>query len=587
MATEVTEHRAPRSDAWLRQNAAIAARPLRAAVALGACAGVLLIAQAWLLAGIVAGALFQGRTIASLSSQLYGLLGVFAGRALVTWLAQWAAFRAAAAVKIDLRRRLVHRLCALGPVRLLAEQRGELANTIADGVEAVEGYFAHFLPQLSLAVLVPLSILAVVFPHDWISGAILLVTGPAIPLFMILIGKGAEALNRRQWRRLARLSAHFLDALQGLTTLKLFDASRREAHLIARLSDEYRKSTMTVLRVAFLSSLALEFLATVSIALVAVLIGFRLLWGEMTFASGFLILLLAPEFYLPLRTLGTHYHARMEAIGAAERIADLLDTPAPAPRTAAGPRRAPHAPFSELRLDRVRYSYEAGRPALIDVSLTLRRGERVALVGPTGAGKSTVLYLLMGFVEPQAGEVTVDGIPLQHLDPEQWLRQVAWVPQRPRLFHGSVRDNIRLARPDADQAHVEAAAREAVADEFIRRLPQGYETVIGEGGHGLSGGQAQRLALARAFLKDAPLVLMDEATASLDARSEEGVARAVNRLSAGRAVLLIAHRLATVREADRILVLDRGRVAEAGDHAALVSRGGLYARLVAAGAGAP
>lgn len=572
------------ADAWLRGNAGSGSVALRAAVALGLCGGVLLIVQAWLLARVVAGAVFHGLGPAALAPELYGLLAVFAARAGVTALTQWAAFRAAATVKHEMRMRLLERLRALGPLRLTGEHRGELANTLADGVEALEGYYARFLPQMALAVLVPAAILAVVYAQDWISGTVLLVTGPAIPFFMILIGKGAESLNRRQWRRLARLSAHFLDALQGLTTLKLFDASRREAEIVARLSEDYRRSTMAVLRIAFLSSLALEFLAVVSIALVAVLVGFRLLWGDLHFETGFLVLLLAPEFYLPLRTLGTHYHARMEAIGAAERIAAILKTPVAPPVRTAPARRAP-APVAvrELRVERVRCRYDDGPWVLDDVSLTLKRAERIALVGPTGAGKSTLLHLLMGFLRPTEGRVSIDGTALEDLDPDDWHRMIAWVPQRPRLFHGTVRENIRLADPDADAARVEAAARDAFADEFIRALPRGYDTLVGEGGRGLSGGETQRLALARAFLKDAPLVLMDEATASLDAHSEERIGRALQRLSAGRAVLMVAHRLATVREADRILVLDRGRIVESGTHRALAARDGLYRALLTAG----
>lgn len=563
---------------WLRSTGAPASCALRAVVAVGTAGGLLLLLQAWLLASVVGSVVFGHAGLASSLPALWALLAVFAARGLAAWLTEWLGFRAAAAVKRDVRGRLLRHVHALGPVRLLAEQGGELANTIADGVEALEAYYARFLPQMALAALVPLSILAVVFPIDWISGLVLLLTAPCIPLFMVLIGKGAEQLNQRQWRRLARLSGHFLDALQGLTTLKVFNASRREAAMIGRLSEDYRKSTMAVLRVAFLSSLALEFLATVSIALVAVLIGFRLLWGDLGFRSGFLVLLLAPEFYLPLRTLGTHYHARMDAIGAAERIVEILDQPLPV-MPASGRAAAPAGPLRiELREVAVRYAPD-DEPALAGVSLDLRQGERVALVGPSGAGKSTLVNLLLGFVRAERGTVLVNGRPLEAIDPDSWLRQVAWVPQRPHMFHGSVRDNIRLGWPEADDAAVMRAARLAQADEFIAALPQGYATIIGEGGRELSGGQAQRLALARAFLKDAPLVLLDEAGASLDAVTERRLEEGIRRLAQDRAMLMIAHRLASVRHADRILVLDGGRVTESGTHSELLQLGGLYRRL--------
>ena len=563
---------------WLKTARIHGSGALRAAVALGTAGGVLLVVQAWLLARVVSAVVFDHRALSAVMPLLWGLLAVFAVRAALAWLAEWAGFRAAAGVKLALRERLMDHLVRLGPVPLAGEHSGELATTVTDGVEALAAYYARYLPQMSLAVLVPLAILATVYPLDWVSGTVLLVTGPLIPFFMILIGKGAEALNQRQWRRLSRLSAHFLDTVQGLTVLQLFNASRREAEVVARFSEEYRMSTMAVLRVAFLSSLALEFLATVSIAMVAVFIGFRLLWGELGFQSGFLILLLAPEFYLPLRTLGTHYHARMDAIGAAERMVELLETPPP---------RRPDglaAPSVEggihLQAVDLRFAYEAGRPALDGVSFELRPGERVALVGPSGAGKSTVVNLLLGFVQPAAGAILINGRALAELDPAQWLRHVAWVPQSPRLFHGTVRGNIALGRTAIDDEAVRRAAQLALADEFIDALPQGYDTVVGEAGHGLSGGQLQRLALARAFYKDAALVLLDEPGASLDLESERKLTAAVERLAAGRSLVTIAHRLDTVRQADRILVLDGGRLVEAGRHDELVAHDGLYRRLV-------
>jgi len=540
--------------------------------------GVLLIPQAWMLAHAVNAVVLGHAMLAQVLPWLWPLPLIFVARFTVTYASGQAAIRAAILVKEDVRSRLVRHLHALGPTYLHSRHSGELAVAVVDGIEALEPYYAGYLPQMALVSLVPLSLLAFIFPRDWISGLVLLVSAPLIPLFMVFVGLRAEQLNRRQWRKLARMSAHFLDALQGLTTLKLFNASRREAQLIARISVDYRHSTMAVLRVAFLSALVLEFFATVSIALVAVLIGFRLLSADMGFEAGFFVLLLAPEFYLPLRTLGTHYHARMEAIGAAERIVEILEVPLPLPALAHAQPALRHA--LEIRFEDVHYAYEPGREALRGTDFTLAAQRITAMVGPSGAGKSTVLGVLLGFVQPQRGRVLVDGHDLARLDPDYWLRHVAWVPQRTHLFEGSILDNIRMGNAGIGFQAVRAAARAAHADEFIERLPRGYDSAVDERGQNLSGGEVQRLALARAFLKDAPLVLLDEATASLDSETETLITRAVARLAQARTVLVVAHRLRTVRAADAILVMDGGRVVEHGMHEVLVHGNTRYARMV-------
>jgi ATP-binding cassette subfamily C protein CydD len=384
------------------------------------------------------------------------------------------------------------------------------------------------------------------------------------------------------------MGAHFLDVIQGLTTLKLFNASRREAQVIAEISEDYRRRTMEVLRVAFLSSAVLEFFATVGIAIIAVFIGFRLYQldlplpdlvaaPEVSFLSGFFILLLAPEFFLPLRNLGTHYHGRLEAIAAAERIADILATPLPE-RPSPGRRLADDSPLA-IRFEDVHFSYEAGRQALAGANFALAPGERVALVGPSGAGKTTIASLLLGFGEPDSGRILIDGEPLAELDLDNWRKRLAWLPQRPRLFQGTLLDNIRLGAPDASLEAVRAAAERARAAEFIEQLPDGYQTQAGEQGVGLSGGQIQRIALARAFVRDARLVILDEATASLDPANEALVQAGIDELARDRGMLIIAHRLATVRHVDRILVIVDGRIAEQGTHDALIAQQGHYARM--------
>jgi len=553
---------------------------------LGLLTGVLLVGQARLLSRVVSRVFLHRAALADVRSLLIAFLALALLRAASTWGGRVAAQRVAARVKTDLRRQLSRHLLALGPAYTRGERSGELIHTVVEGVEALDAFFAQYLPQLALAALVPLTILIFVFPLDLLSGLVLLLTAPLIPIFMVLIGNLADALTRRQWIALSRLSAHFLDVLQGLTTLKLLDRSRDQVATIAQVADRYRQTTLGVLRVAFLSALVLEMVATISTAIVAVQIGLRLLYGHMAFEEAFFVLLLAPEFYLPLRQLGARFHAGMAGVAAAGRIFEILETPLPSrPRT--GAERVAETPRLHVRFDDVHLAYDAGqRPALNGVSFDLPPGQKIALVGPSGAGKSSVAHLLLRFIEPGRGTITVDGAPLADWPAADWRARVAWVPQNPYLFHAPVAENIRLARPDAHPDEVVRAAQQAHADEFIRALPQGYDTPIGERGARLSGGQAQRIALARAFLKNAPLLVLDEATANLDPELEAQLEDALARLMQGRTALIIAHRLNTVFRADRIVVLDSGRVVQAGQHPVLAAQEGPYRRLVTAFGGA-
>ena len=590
-------------DRRLLRRAQTAQGPLALTIGLGAGGGVVVVAQAYLLSLAVSQVFLGGSTLSGVMSLLVAFLLLSLVRAGFTWGAEAAADRVASRVKHDLRARLTAHLLDLGPAYARGERSGELANTAVEGIEALDAYFRQYLPQLALAALVPLTVLLFVFPLDWVSGLIMLLTAPLIPVFMILIGSLAESLTRRQWTSLSRMSAHFLDVLQGLTTLKLLGRSREQLQVIAQISDQFRGATMGVLRVTFLSALVLEMVATISTAVVAVQIGLRLLYGHLSFQQGFFVLLLAPEFYLPLRMLGARFHAGMQGVAAAQRIFEVLETPAPgdagppAGQPAArqdrelerdgisfpGDRPLPFPARLNIRFSGVHYAYDDGqRPALNGLSFDLPHGEPVALVGPSGAGKSTVAYLLLRFLEPDRGTITVGGRPLHELPPAAWREQVAWVPQNPYLFHGTVAENIHLAHPDASRDQVERAARQASAHGFVEALPQGYDTVIGEHGARLSGGEAQRIALARAFLKDAPLLILDEATANLDPEIEALVQEAMARLLPGRTALIIAHRLSTVYRASRIVVVDQGQLAEEGTHAGLMQQGGLYRRLVGA-----
>ena len=573
---------------WLKARKKDIRPALNRAVGLGLFAGWLIIVQAWLLARVVAGVIIEHQTLGEVWVYLAAMLPIFALRFVLMRASENVAFEAAAQVRRDLRERLYAHLQTLGPLWLTRQSTGDLANNVVTGIDALEAYYARYLPNMSLTALVPLSILVFVLPQDWISGLVLLGTAPLIPIFMILIGKGTESLNQQQWQLLTRMSARFLDSLQGLTTLKLFGVSRHEAEVVAALTEDYRIGTMKVLRVAFLSSVVLEFLSTVSIAMVAVFIGFRLFYGEMAFFNGFFVLLLAPEFYLPLRNMGTFYHARMEAIGAAQGLLKLLDTPVPPHARATGGTQRIDGDAVQIRFDAVTVRHADDLPPALDgVSFTAPPRGLTALVGASGAGKSTALHALMALVQPQSGQILVNDIPLDALDLADWLRQVAWVPQRPHVFEGTVRDNIALGQPQVPQEEVERAARAAQAHDFIAALPQSYDTPLGERGLGLSGGQVQRLALARALLKPAPLVLLDEATAQLDAHTQLQVGDVILELAHQRCVILAAHRLSTVLRADHVVVLEAGKVVEQGTPADLLARGGAFAALVRAHEHAP
>ncbi|MER5766979.1 thiol reductant ABC exporter subunit CydD [Streptomyces sp. NPDC001985] len=525
---------------------------LLAVVLLGLAGAALVVAQAMLIAETVVGAFEKGLTASELTTPLVLLAAVAVGRAAVSWLTELAAHRAGAAVKSELRERLLVRAAELGPGFLSRQRTGSLVALATRGIDALDDYFARYLPQLGLAVVVPVAVLARIVTEDWVSAAIIVVTLPLIPVFMVLIGWATQNRMDRQWRLLSRLSGHFLDVVAGLPTLKVFGRAKAQAESIRSITSEYRRATVRTLRIAFISSFALELLSTLSVALVAVTIGMRLVHGDMDLYTGLVILILAPEAYLPIRMVGTQYHAAAEGLAAAEEIFTVLETE---PR-AGGTQQVPTVPRLELESVTVRHTGRS-EPSLDAASLTVEPGETVALVGPSGIGKSTLLDVLLGFAEPAEGRVRIGGVDLRRLDRDRWHEQIAWVPQRPYLFAGTVAENVRLARPDADDAALADALRDAGAYDFVSALPQGARTPLGEDGAGLSAGQRQRLALARAFLADRPVVLLDEPTAALDGETEAGLVEAVRRLTRGRTVLLVVHRPALLAVADRVVTLTR------------------------------
>jgi ATP-binding cassette subfamily C protein CydCD len=532
---------------------------LTLSVLLGAVGAMLVIAQAVLITDVVVGAFQHGRGLSALAWELTGLAAVAVGRGLVGWLTEAAAHRASAGVKSELRGRLLERAADLGSRGGLdgRHSTGELAALAVRGVDALDAYFSRYLPQLALAVIVPVAVLARIVLADWLSAVIVLCTLPLIPVFMILIGLATQNRMDRQWALLGRLSHHFLDVVEGLPTLKVFGRAKAQTASIRGVTAEYRKATLRTLRIAFVSSFALELLSTLSVALVAVTIGTRLVDGSMTLWDGLLVLVLAPEAYLPIRQVGTHYHASAEGLAAAGEVFAVLEAEAPGGAGGTGAVERPASADIVVSELTVRHP---GRPepALDGVSLTVRAGETVALTGPSGAGKSTLLAVLLGLgaAERESGSVRIGGSELDGLDLARWRENVAWVPQHPYLFAGTVAENVRLARPDADEAELAAALRAAQAREFVDALPEGAQTVLGEGGSGLSAGQRQRLALARAFLADRPVVLLDEPTANLDGESETAVVTAVRELAHGRTVLMTAHRPALLAAADRVVALE-------------------------------
>ena len=548
-------------------------------VAIGLLAAAATIVQLVALSKVVDRVFLEGTDLIEVRGPLLLLLGASVLRAALLWGREATGQRGAVRVKSELRRRLCAHVLRLGPSYTREERTGELATTATEGIEKLDAYVGRYLPQVFLSGLVPLMIAGYILPRDLSSAVLLLVTAPVIPVLMVLVGSYAEEHTRRQWRALSRMGASFLDAMQGLTTLKVFGRSADEGEKVAATSDEFRKRTMKVLRYAFLSGFVLEFMTAAAIGLVAVTLGVRVISGNMPFEVAFLVLLLTPEFYKPLRELGIHRHAGMEGSAAAERIFEILSTP---PRVLRGSGASNLASDEiSLQLSGVGYTYPGSEEAALrEISLVLPAGTRTALVGRSGSGKSTLVNLLMRFVDPETGTIHANGVEITELSADAWRANLALVPQRPHLFHGSVLDNIRLARPEASREEVERAAELAGAAAFIGRLSNGYGTGIGERGARLSGGEAQRIAIARAFLKDAPVLVMDEPTSGLDPESERLIRTAIERLADGRTVLMVAHRLNTVYGADRIAVLDGGQLVETGTHRDLIQTDGLYANLV-------
>ncbi|MEY4136747.1 MAG: hypothetical protein RL205_875 [Actinomycetota bacterium] len=535
-----------------------------AAVLLGVVTAILVILQARALSTVIVDVTAHGFSLSEVGGLVLAVAALMGARAVLSWATEIAAFRSAAAVKEELRTAALTHALALGPNGPAGTDPAGVTTLVTRGVDALDAYFSRYLPQLVLAVIVPITVLLTLLGQDILSTVIVAITIPLIPLFMILIGMYTKSRVDRQWKTLAVLSGHFLDLVAGLPTLKIFGRAKSQAEAIAAVGDRYRSSTMGVLRISFLSSLALELLATLSVALVAVSVGLRLAEGQMAYGVALFVLLLAPEAYLPLRLVGQHFHAAAEGLGAAERIFAILETPLPSDGGVEMPSGAVTIDVTELG-----YTYAGhDEPALAPTTFTAQPGTVTALVGLSGGGKSTLINVLLGFLAPTTGDVRVDGSSLAEISSSSWRSSIGWVPQSPVLIADDLTENptiaqvVRLGTPDATDSEVRTALADAGLAAEISALPLGLDTALNSDGSGLSRGQHQRLAIARALVRRPRVLLLDEPSAALDTESEDAVVAAVCAAAArGCTVIVVAHRPALVEIADQVVRVGAGVLA--------------------------
>ncbi|OIJ08322.1 thiol reductant ABC exporter subunit CydD [Anaerobacillus arseniciselenatis] len=539
---------------------------------------VLAILQAYVIATIVDGVFLKDRGLSDVSILLGVLLFIFIGRGLLNYFTTKYGVKLASVVKMKLRNKLVEKLSSLQANQLYEEKTGKRVSVLTDAVDQLDAYYSSFLPQVFNAAVIPVMIVVVVFTQNIYSGLIMLITAPLIPVFMIIIGSMAEKKSKEQLNSMLRFSGHFLDVLQGIPMLKVFGQSKRQREKIIEMSNHFRDSTMDVLKIAFLSALMLEILATIATAMIAVEVGLRLVYGHLTFHTAFFVLLLAPELYMPLKNLGSSFHSGKNSISAAETIWEVLDKKETIPVW--GSKKLNDVTKQTIKFENVSFQYNEKQQVLKNINVTINGRQRVAFVGKSGSGKTTLLKLLLGMLPPSEGQILINGVPLSELQEEQWLQSTAYVSQEPYIFSGTIKENIKVSNVNATDEEVYEAAKLAGVDRFVDDLPKRYDTSVGEAGIGLSGGEKQRIAVARAFLKKAAVVILDEPTAGLDLETESFLKEAIEKLCENATVLTVAHRLQTIVHSDQIVLLSEGEIVARGTHEQLLETSPLYQTIV-------
>ncbi|MEZ8465467.1 cysteine/glutathione ABC transporter permease/ATP-binding protein CydD [Vibrio splendidus] len=568
---------------WLKQQSKLAKRWLMIAISLGVLSSVFLIAQAALLASILHQLIIENVDKSELVGHFAGLALSVVGRAGCTWGREIAGYRCGEQIRVYIRQLILDKLRELGPAYIKGKPAGTWATLLLEQVEDMQDFFSRYLPQMSLSVMIPFIILVVVFPVNWAAGLIFLITAPLVPMFMALVGMKAADANRKNFKALQRLSGHFYDRLQSMTTIRLFDRTNAETEVLKGASEVFRTRTMDVLKIAFLSSAVLEFFTSISIAMTAVYFGFTYI-GELNFGhygagitlfAGLFILILAPEFYQPLRDLGTFYHAKQQAVGAAESIVEFLETDIT--KVKSGNTQLDSAQGINIEATDLKVLSPEGVQLVGPISFALNTRQSTALVGPSGAGKTSLINAILGFM-PYEGSLKINGIELRDLDLASWRKTISWVGQNPLLLHGSIRDNVTLGKHDIADQIVENALEQSFASEFVNE--HGLDYMISDRSGGLSVGQSQRLALARAMIQDGQFWLLDEPTASLDTRSEQLVMKGINSNIESRTALLVTHQLAPLKSVDNILVMRDGGLVEQGHYSQLSTAGGLFEEML-------